>query len=181
MPETLTLYKSFDIFEDILPEIRKNLLANAQDIIKENTPYAILDVDKPITPEAIHLHIKYLEIEEKAKPLFQTIRRIDSYRAAKLNPYTQSAGFVTDIDIQNARQVPEDWFIHQAGLSTRRPHKGVCPFHNDTDPSLTLMKSKQSGNFYLKCFACGTHVDSIGYIMARDNVEFMEAVKIVIS
>ena len=173
----LSLYKSFEIFEDNLPDIRKACLENAGAIIEENTPYEELDVDKPITVEAIRLHINYLEIENKAKPLFQTVRRIDSYRAVKDNPHSNSANFVTDIDMQNAREAPEEFFIQEANLSTRRPHTGLCFEHNDTKPSLTLIKSKETGNLYLKCWVCDKTWDSLALVMSHYNLNFIDAVR----
>lgn len=176
---TCSLHEALDIFKDELPEIRKACLENATQIISKNSPYQELDIDQPVTPEAIKEHLNYIKIKQQAKPLFQTIRRIDSYRLHKQNP--NPTGGITDMDIQNAREASADWFIYQAQLSTRKPHCGKCPFHADNKPSLTLMKSKQSGNLYLKCFPCGAAWDSIGFIQARDNVDFMEAVRIVIS
>lgn len=176
---TLSLREALIMFDEDLSEIRIALLNNASEIIKENTPYKELDDEEEMTVENIKLHFNHLYIEQQAKPLLNTVRRIDSYRIHKDAP--QSAGFITDLDIQNAREVSADWFVYQASLSTRKPHKGMCPFHTDKTPSLTLMKSKQSGNLYLKCFPCSMSWDSIGYIMARDNLSFMEAVKVVIS
>ena len=37
----------------------------------------------------------------------------------------------------------------------------VCPFHNDTKPSLSIVDDK---NFY-HCFACGAHGDIIKFNM----------------
>lgn len=180
MSHTLTLREALSVFEENLPDIRKACLDNSAESIKKYSPYKELDIDEPkITTEAIWEHINHLRIENEVKPLFQTIRRIDSYREHKDKP--QTAGFITDDDIQRARESTSDWFIYQASLSTRKPHKGMCPFHNDTSPSLTLMQSKQTGHLYLKCFVCNDAWDSIGFIQARDNVDFIEAVKIIIS
>jgi hypothetical protein len=169
----LSLRESLVIFEDELPEIRKACLSNASHIIKENSPYKELDVDEPITKEAIHLHVNHLKIEQGAKPLFDTIRRIDSYRQYKDTP--PSENFVTDFDIQNVKNVDEDWFIYEAELNHKKI--GKCPFHPDKDPSLTLMKSKQTDNLYLKCFPCDKAWNSVSFIMDRDNLTFIEAVK----
>lgn len=176
---TLPFNQSLSVFEENLPDIRTACIDNATHIINQHSPYAQLDVDQPITEESIVKHIEYLYIEQHAKPLLNTVRRIDSYRKFKNNHHQE--GSITELDVQNARNADEGWFIHEANLSTRRPHKGVCPFHDDKDPSLTLMKSKARGTLYLKCFACGWHGDSIGYIMKRDNVDFMDAVKRIVS
>ena len=51
---------------------------------------------------------------------------------------------------------------------------GICPFHNDTDPSLTVSRSKQ----IYKCFACGEAGNVFTFLMKYDNLEFPEAVKV---
>jgi hypothetical protein len=177
---TLALNQALPLFEEHLSDIRQALLENAQAIVEEHTPHAILDIDKPITKDAIILHVEWLYIQEHAVPLLNTIKRIDSYRY-HTNPANQNSNFITDLDIQSAREATAEWFVAEAGLSTRKPHVGQCPFHPDNDPSLTLMKSKTTGNLYLKCFPCGQHWDSIGFIMKRDNLGFIDAVKRVIT
>jgi hypothetical protein len=176
----LPLNSALSVFADNLPEIRKALIENVEEIVKTYSPHKELDVDGEWAIEDIYGHVNWLKIQEDVVPMLQTVRRIDSYRHFT-NPKNKSIGGVTDLDIENARHVEADWFIQEAQLSTRRPFRGQCPFHPDHDPSLTLMKSKQKGTLYLKCFACGTHVDSIGYIMKRDNVGFIDAVKYIVS
>jgi DNA primase len=83
------------------------------------------------------------------------------------------------VDIHKAKSVDKDWFIQEANLCTHKPHKSFCPFHQDTNPSLNLMKSNK-GTYYLKCFSCGWFGDSIKYIQDRDGLSFIEAVKKII-
>jgi len=52
--------------------------------------------------------------------------------------------------------------------------KGICPFHNDTNPS--LMVSPEKGIAY--CFACNTGGDVFKFIQLIENVDFPEAVRI---
>jgi DNA primase len=52
--------------------------------------------------------------------------------------------------------------------------KGLCPFHNDSNPS--LMVSPEKGIAY--CFACNTGGDVFKFIQLIENVEFPEAVRI---
>lgn len=175
----LPLNQALPIFEDNLADIRRACIENVTQCIEENSPYAIQDIDKPFTVEAIMLHLNYMRIQQVSERLFKTVRRIDSYRHFKANPNTNLP--VSDIDIQNAREVGEDWFIYEAGLSTRKPHRGQCPFHPDQDPSLMLMKSKKRGTYYLKCFPCSQAWDAPGFLMARDGIDFIEAVKRIVS
>lgn len=174
---TCNLTQAIDIFQDNLTDIRLSCVANAGDTVAMYSPYTEISEDEVWTEDALCLHTNFLAIERDLKPILNVIKRIDSYRYAKLNP--ARAGEVTDADIQRAREVSEDWFVGEAQLGTRKPHKGVCQFHPDKDPSLMLMKSKAKGTYYLKCFVCSESWDSIGYIMKRDNVSFIQAVKII--
>jgi DNA primase catalytic core len=51
---------------------------------------------------------------------------------------------------------------------------GVCPFHADKSPSLTVSPQK---NIYT-CFACGATGDVINFVKEYEKVSFIEAVKI---
>jgi DNA primase len=54
-----------------------------------------------------------------------------------------------------------------------REYLGICPFHNDTKPSLSVVDEK---NFY-HCFACGAHGDIITFTMEMEGLSFPEAVE----
>jgi DNA primase len=54
-----------------------------------------------------------------------------------------------------------------------REFKACCPFHHEKTPSFTINDDKQ---FY-HCFGCGAHGDAIGFVMAHDNLSFMDAVE----
>lgn len=177
MGETCPLNQALVIFEDNLADIRAACVANAEDVIATYSPYKELGVDQPITKQAIHEHINFLRVQEKLKPILHSIKRIDAYRYYKNNPHP--VDLVTDQDIQRAREVDESWFIREANLCTSKPSKGRCPFHPDQDPSLMLMRSKAKGTLYLKCFVCAESWDSIAYVRKRDNVGFIQAVKII--
>lgn len=49
---------------------------------------------------------------------------------------------------------------------------GICPFHNDSKPSMTVSTSKN----IFKCFACGTGGDIYKYIQEKDNMSFADTV-----
>lgn len=49
-----------------------------------------------------------------------------------------------------------------------------CPFHNEKTPSFTVSPSKQ----IYHCFGCGVSGNGIGFIMAFERVEFVEAIEI---
>ena len=54
-----------------------------------------------------------------------------------------------------------------------REFLGLCPFHSDTKPSLSVVDEK---NFY-HCFACGAHGDIITFTMEMEGLSFPEAVE----
>ena len=51
---------------------------------------------------------------------------------------------------------------------------GVCPFHDDTNPSMSVSSEKQ----IYKCFACGTSGNVFTFVMDYENVDFKEALSI---
>lgn len=51
---------------------------------------------------------------------------------------------------------------------------GVCPFHDDTNPSMSVSKDKQ----IYKCFSCGASGNVITFVMDYEKVDFKEALNI---
>ncbi len=51
--------------------------------------------------------------------------------------------------------------------------KGICPFHNDTNPSLYVSQPKQ----IFKCFACGKAGNVFTFVQEYEKLTFIEAVK----
>ena len=54
-------------------------------------------------------------------------------------------------------------------------YKGICPFHGDTDPSLSVNPEK--GFFY--CYGCNAGGDAISFIRKIENLDFVESVKFI--
>lgn len=50
---------------------------------------------------------------------------------------------------------------------------GVCPFHSDHSPSMSVSKEKQ----IYKCFACGASGNVFNFVMNYENISFIDAVK----
>lgn len=48
-----------------------------------------------------------------------------------------------------------------------------CPFHSEKSPSFTVSQDKQ---FY-HCFGCGAHGNAISFMMAFEQLEFVEAIE----
>lgn len=54
-----------------------------------------------------------------------------------------------------------------------RGYMGVCPFHGDKGPSLSVSHEKQ----LYHCFGCGASGNVIGFIMKIKNLEYIDAIK----
>ncbi len=52
-------------------------------------------------------------------------------------------------------------------------YKACCPFHGEKTPSFTVSQTKQ---FY-HCFGCSENGNAIGFLMAYDNMHFVDAVE----
>ncbi len=50
---------------------------------------------------------------------------------------------------------------------------GLCPFHDDHRPSMTVSPTKQ----IFKCFACGAGGDALKFVQMRENLTFSQAVE----
>ncbi len=50
---------------------------------------------------------------------------------------------------------------------------GVCPFHDDHSPSMSVSKDKQ----IYTCFSCGASGNVINFVMDYEHISFLEAVK----
>ena len=53
-------------------------------------------------------------------------------------------------------------------------YKGLCPFHKEKTPSFSVSPDKQL--FY--CFGCGKGGTVINFAMQQENLDFVEAVKL---
>lgn len=49
----------------------------------------------------------------------------------------------------------------------------ICPFHDDTNPSLSISPEKQ----IFKCFVCGTGGSAITFVQKYEHISFFEAMK----
>lgn len=76
-----------------------------------------------------------------------------------------------------ARTKLSDFIGQYVQLKQNGPeYKGVCPFHDDHDPSLTVNDDKE---FY-HCFACGAHGDIFDFAREYSGLSFGEAKQAVI-
>ncbi|MCP4678606.1 MAG: DNA primase [Deltaproteobacteria bacterium] len=59
--------------------------------------------------------------------------------------------------------------LRRAGVN----HKGVCPFHADTDPSFNVNSARQ----FFHCFGCGASGDIFGFVQRIDGIDFVESAR----
>ena len=57
-----------------------------------------------------------------------------------------------------------------------REHVGLCPFHEDHSPSLTVVTHK--GNAFYKCHSCGAAGDAFNFVMDYHKMSFGEALEL---
>ncbi|MBM7614630.1 DNA primase [Alkaliphilus hydrothermalis] len=62
----------------------------------------------------------------------------------------------------------------QVKASGGATYKALCPFHNEKTPSFVINSQKQ----IFKCFGCGEGGDVIGFIMKMENLDFIDAIKL---
>ena len=74
------------------------------------------------------------------------------------------------LDAANIVEVVSDFVaLKRAGAN----FKGICPFHKDTTPSLTVSPARN----ICKCFACGEGGGPVNFIMKHEGMNFPEAIK----
>ena len=73
-------------------------------------------------------------------------------------------------DIQKLKDLPIESVAQRLGLGLSH-HKALCPFHDDTHPSLSFSVAKNS----FRCFVCGAHGSTIDIAMQVLGKPFAEA------
>lgn len=77
---------------------------------------------------------------------------------------------VTDEDIENAMNFPFDLLLE----FNTRTKMASCPFHEERSPSFKVGGKFNRGH----CFGCGWDGTPIDFVMKKDNIGFIDAVKI---
>lgn len=60
--------------------------------------------------------------------------------------------------------------LQKAGIN----HKGICPFHQDSHPSMMVSKTRQTYH----CFVCGEHGDVLNFLQKYNQITFTEALRL---
>ena len=77
---------------------------------------------------------------------------------------------VTEQELQKLRDLPIEGVAERLGLRVTR-HKCLCPFHDDSHPSLSFKVSKNT----FRCFVCGASGGTIDLVMKYLHLDFKAA------
>ena len=92
-------------------------------------------------------------------------------RTAKELPVSSPASFDTKERIRQAIDIVELVGSYLQLRREGRNYKALCPWHDDTRPSLHINPERQS----FKCWVCNLGGDIFSFMMKMENVEFPEA------
>ncbi|WP_109483279.1 CHC2 zinc finger domain-containing protein [Paraburkholderia sp. C35] len=70
--------------------------------------------------------------------------------------------------------------IRRLGIETERygsQTRALCPFHQDSRPSLNLYRADGASPAHFHCFACGAHGTAIDLVKQVEGLEFLPAVR----
>jgi len=110
-------------------------------------------------PELALTKIAANEQPDHFKSILQTLRK-------------WASGDKTELNIAKAKAYPLEDIFRQYGLESR--HGAIrCPFHKDDTPSLSVDRKTNRW----KCWGCGESGDSIDFIMKKEGLNFVEAIK----
>src|SRR5438552_16995989 len=86
---------------------------------------------------------------------------------------SQSAAGDNKTQVLQATDIVE--LIGQSVALKRRGSKfvGLCPFHQEKTPSFSVDTAKQ----FFHCFGCKAGGNAIDFVMKRDRVEFLDALR----
>ena len=84
----------------------------------------------------------------------------------------QELNMIDSQTIQKLRELPIEGVAERLGIKVMR-HKALCPFHDDTTPSLTFYQAR---NTY-RCFVCDAHGGTIDLVANKLHINFPSACK----
>jgi len=77
---------------------------------------------------------------------------------------------IDELTIQKLNNLPIEQIAKRLGLEVVR-HRCLCPFHDDTHPSLTFNTFRNN----YRCYACGAHGSTIDLVKGIRGCNFVEA------
>ncbi len=81
--------------------------------------------------------------------------------------------YATITRVQQANDIVDVVSEHVSLKKKGREMVGLCPFHEDHTPSMSVSPTKQ----IFKCFACGAGGDVLKFVQMRENLSFPQAVE----
>ena len=171
--EKLNLSGGLAMFEDHLDDICDALATNITAQL-EALPLLPVTDDEYVT--WVWAGVREIEVEQITEIPLQVIRRIQARKYYESIPHHEQKERITDEDIQRAKEVPIEE-LYQGHLKQGGGRLwGPCNFHQEETASFCVHKDNR-----WSCFgACNAHGDSIDFVMKRDGVKFIQAVKILV-
>lgn len=155
------------IFPEAKPYLKKRLKEIEEKAYKLNKEiYSdFLRIEKKYNDFELWFFKKIIKIW-KGERLDEMIKEIKKIKFALSQP-KKTKGGVSKQQIEMARQRDIEDFIEPRP----KKHFSICPFHSEQKPSFY---TKRGWGF---CFGCGWKGDVIKFLMERDGLTFIEAVK----
>ena len=90
-------------------------------------------------------------------------------------PIQEPLSNFTKQEIAQANQRPLEFYYTGALKTKNRKYSiGLCPFHAEKTPSFVIYNETNTAH----CFgACAKSWDTIGFVMQKDNLSFLEVVR----
>lgn len=120
----------------------------------------------------------YFHLEEIMRLLMVAIDNLERdirkvRRDRKPAPPTENPNHINDDDIARAKEVPIEELFSGPLRKLGKRATGNCPFHNEKTGSFTIYLDQNK--WY--CYGCSAGVDAIDFVMKRDSVDFLTAVR----
>ena len=81
---------------------------------------------------------------------------------------------ITPADIEEAKRVPLDTLYQGTLRKVGNKAVGCCPFHQESTGSFTVYLDQNTWH----CYGCSEGRDAIDFVMKRDSIKFIDAVKL---
>lgn len=141
--------------------------------------YAILQSIQEVGEDPVwgwvreELEVEHKKVVGRVKSHEYRLRLHKRFGTYSLPANTGLGGKITNIDINQAKEVPLRDHYHGTLKRSGRRLFGQCPFHNEKTGSFVIYEDQNS----FHCYGCSANGDSIAYIMKLHNLKFVEAVR----
>ena len=123
------------------------------------------------------IKIRIIQPQKHLPDITGEIKRLKFEMDCWINPqmFTESGG-VNPEEVNMAREVSCENFI-EVHKTAGDKKLALCPFHDDTNPSLVIYPAGKGYN----CFSCGANGDTIDLVMKLQSLDFISAVKTILN